>query len=148
MRHHVRLVWIGALLSLASLASAAETLRAQESLHSTYVGERGGYAIHRIEVPQSKIVIETLSNDSGETLLTVSNKATGQSQAFSIPKRAATGEEEISAQTTGSVELNPIIIRSDGSGVFEVRLDGEFIGFMTVSSSGVWNFIPVQTQPK
>lgn len=148
MRYVTRLVWITAVLVVSSVASATESTNAQQSLHSTYVGERGGYVINRIEIPRSSTTIETLSNAAGATLLVVSNKASGRSQSFVLPQVASARDGTATTQALGEIELIPIIQRSDGSGVYEVRRDGDFIGFMTVSSAGVWNFIPVNTQPK
>lgn len=148
MRYVVQLVLITAVLSLSSVASAEDSISAQQSLHSTYVGERGGYAINRIEIPSSSTTIETLSSDSGATLLIVSNKATGRSQSFVLPQPTSARSGDFTTQALGEIELIPIILRSDGSGVYEVRRNDDFIGFMTVSSAGVWNFIPVNTQPK
>lgn len=148
MQRVFRLAWITAVLALSSVASAAESIDAPQPLHSTYVGERGGYAISRIEIPRSSTIIETLSNAAGATLLVVSDKANGRSQSFVLPQVASPRGGTITTQALGKIELIPIIQRSDGSGVHEVRQNGDFIGFMTVSSAGVWNFIPVNTQPK
>jgi hypothetical protein len=140
---------IRTILMLAAVSgSASAGSISAPTLHSTYMGERNGFSIHSIDAPKSNATIETFTGDSGVTLLVVSNKVTGRSQAFVLPEGNASRGGTITTQVAGDVELEPLVIRSDGSGVYAVRKEGELIGFMTVSASGVWQFIAVDTNPK
>src|SRR3546814_13095437 len=105
MQHVFRLACITAVFALSSVASATESINAQQSLHSTYVGERDGYAINRIEIPRSNTTIETLSNAAGATLLVVSNKSNGRSQSFVLPQAASSRDGTATTQALGENEL-------------------------------------------
>lgn len=135
------------LVAVSSTAVAGQPSDAG-TLRSTYLGERGGFTVRSIDVPRAHATIELLEGESGVALLVVSSKATGKTQSFVLPEAPQSRSGTITTQVAGDIELEPLIERSDGSGVYAARRNGEFIGFMTVSASGVWNFIRVDTQPK
>ncbi len=159
MRKVIGLVLIS--LFFSSATSAIETRKSipdqtlpDETYHSSYIGTGNGFAVHRIEILKSRIAVDLIVGMSGGRALLVSSAATGASQSFALPDRIdqildnkdrSRPQNSADAQMVGTedeVETRPIIVRSDGSGFYAIYVNGELVGFLSISSSGTFTFTP------
>lgn len=135
--------WLTAMSLMLVVASGCALATQNEkpgTLHSTYIGTQGGFAVHRIEMPQPNFTVELLQSDGGDRVLLVTNLGSGESQTFVLPERARHPRNDDSVSIQTEVTVEPILVRSDGSGFYAVFVDGELVGFLTISSDGTFTF--------
>jgi hypothetical protein len=136
------------LFAVALAGSVAAKERGEEgSLHSSYVGQSGDFAIHRLEMTDFSVTLDLLLRESGERFLVVTNQTTGDIESFVLPK-GRVRDRGTSEPTTQGTRTEPIIVRADRSGAWTVWADGILIGVLTISSNGETQFTPVSTGEK